>query len=775
MDISKPTFRSARSVNFRFYTQDEIKKISVKQITNPIMFDNLGHVIPNGLYDASLGPVDKFGVCQTCNLNAAMCPGHFGHIELPVPCYNPVVFAEMFRLLRAMCVHCHRFRHDDMHTSLLNAKLSLLNKGKVIHALELDAKLAAIMEDDSDKVNAIEMLEQYVIEALATNNDEEVKNSMISTYRKQFVDEFMKRINKKCHHCGAFACSFRKEGTKIYKLPLSIKNQVIMRQKGLDGDILSKKGLLEEDEEDMEEEPEDLDEEEVVKGKTKTKPEFQTSFHVYEHFKRFWVNEQSVLDLMFSSSTFVKSSHEMMFVKYLVVPPNRFRPVSVMGDQKFDHPQNTYLSSILKLNLRLKEISSNKEEFTQMINIGNAIQEQVNGLFDSSKVTRNAKNAPPGIKQILEKKEGLFRKHMMGKRVNFAARSVISPDPNIDTNEIGIPMVFAKKLTYPEPVTAYNVNEMREAVIRGSNEYPGATQVIEEDGTLINLTNMSEEGRKAVANKLMLSGSTTNKKVCRHLKNGDVLLVNRQPTLHKPSIMAHVARVLPNEKTIRMHYANCNTYNADFDGDEMNLHFPQNEVARAESYTIANTDNQYLVPTDGNPLRGLIQDHVVTGVLMTMKDTFFTRQEYQQLLCGSLPRSMEGEIVTKPPAMIKPVPRWTGKQVISTLLLNLTRGRPQMNLKSKSKVPKRIWKGFEDEAEIIFMQGELVSGAIDKSQFGASGYGMVHSCYELYGADIAGKLLTSLGRLFTKYLQMIGFTCRMDDLIVKKEYDDHRK
>ena len=89
----------------------------------------------------------------------------------------------------------------------------------------------------------------------------------------------------------------------------------------------------------------------------------------------------------------------------------------------------------------------------------------------------------------------------------------------------------------------------------------------------------------------------------RHLRNGDVLLVNRQPTLHKPSMMAHVARVLPGERTIRMHYANCNTYNADFDGDEMNMHFPQNELARAEAYMIANTDNQYLVPTDGKPLR----------------------------------------------------------------------------------------------------------------------------------------------------------------------------
>lgn len=112
---------------------------------------------------------------------------------------------------------------------------------------------------------------------------------------------------------------------------------------------------------------------------------------------------------------------------------------------------------------------------------------------------------------------------------------------------------------------------------------------------------------------------TAPRKVFRHLQNGDVLLVNRQPTLHKASMMAHKARILQGQQTIRMHYANCNTYNADFDGDEINVHFPQSELARAEGYTLANTDNQYLTPKDGSPLRGLIQDHVVAGVLITKR------------------------------------------------------------------------------------------------------------------------------------------------------------
>lgn len=151
----------------------------------------------------------------------------------------------------------------------------------------------------------------------------------------------------------------------------------------------------------------------------------------------------------------------------------------------------------------------------------------------------------------------------MGKRVNYAARSVISPDPNIETNEIGIPPVFAVKLTYPEPVTVYNFKSLRLAVINGPNVWPGATHVESEDGTLINLLKMDLVARQAVAEQLLsttVNESTEKfggcKKVYRHLKNGDFLLLNRQPTLHKPSIMAHTARILPGEKTIRMHYAN---------------------------------------------------------------------------------------------------------------------------------------------------------------------------------------------------------------------------
>ena len=224
-------------------------------------------------------------------------------------------------------------------------------------------------------------------------------------------------------------------------------------------------------------------------------------------------------------------------------------------------------------------------------------------------------------------------------------------------------------------------------------------------------------------------------------------------------------------------------------------------MARAEALYIANTDNQYLVPTSGKPLRGLIQDHVVAGVWMTAKSSFFSREEYHQLLYGSLRPEDDpyhgGRLVTLPPAIWKPKPLWTGKQIvslfhclsfpmtycnkyprkISTILKNII---PEtaigLSLRSKSQVQAKLWgKDASEEGEVLVLEGELLCGILDKSQVGASAYGIVHSVYELYGADVAGRLLGIFSRLFTKFLQHRGFTCRMDDLILTEEGDRRRR
>ena len=256
------------------------------------------------------------------------------------------------------------------------------------------------------------------------------------------------------------------------------------------------------------------------------------------------------------------------------------------------------------------------------------LQQHVDHVLDRDMNKSSSKSGNTwGFKQVIERKQGLFRMNMMGKRVNFAARTVITPDPNLSIDEIGLPEVFAKKLTYRTAVTNWNVQELRQAVINGPDVHPGAVYIEAESGqrTLVPSGNQSAriQMREAMAKTLLTANHSDKdggvKYVHRHLKNGDAMLLNRQPTLHKPSIMSHRARVLKGHKVMRLHYAICKSYNADFDGDEMNAHYPQNEVARSEAYNIVNVCKQYLVPKDGSPLQGLIQDHIIGNLLLLIQ------------------------------------------------------------------------------------------------------------------------------------------------------------
>ncbi|CAB5372246.1 unnamed protein product [Rhizophagus irregularis] len=853
MNISHPLGNEVKTASFSCYTSEEIKKLSVKEIFNPVIFDAVG--IPNegGLYDPALGPFTHSTLygsnilhiieipvtlriyhCGTCNLDFYRCPGHFGHIELPVPVYNPLFFAHSLALLRSICLECHHFKLNLSQTVRYIAKLKLLKHGLLLESQRVDGiGINDFLSNDGDCGNDnesdmsgsesikenINALDQFVNMSLKKGDKKKYKLTAIIAERKKIMTEFLSACSKikQCGHCDSLAASFKKEGySKIFRKQLSIKYQNIRsKRKPLDSQTEEK--MSEREQQDAQRANSEINNNVPI---SKSGNEFITPEALRDHFHKLFANESELCTLLYSAqgiiSDVISSRHKsqkvigsnIFFIDVIAVPPTRFRPANVVNDKTMENPQNEHLTRILnarqeflnyaaKMNKSKTPESQTAEDHQEIINslmkTWIDLQDAVNGLMDNTKgniPTAYGKQAAAGIKQILEKKEGLFRKHLMGKRVNYAARSVISPDPYVDTDEIGVPLRFAKKLTYPEPVTEYNLKDMTNAVINGPDIWPGATHVQHEDGTIVNLASLPLESRIALSEQLVRENafkspftqynikSNVNKKVFRHLRNGDMLLLNRQPTLHKPSIMAHKARILRGEMTIRMHYANCNAYNADFDGDEMNMHFPQNEIARAEAMIIGNTNQQYIGPTAGNPLRGLIQDHVVTGLWMTCKDTFFIKGDYQQIVYAALrPDPCDARrVLTIPPAIYKPKPLWTGKQVITTILMNLTRGRVPLNLKSKNKISAGYWGwSASEEDTVIFMDGEHLTGVLDKSQFGATAFGLVHSCYELYSADIAGQFLSILGRMFTAYVQRCGFSCRLDDLHLTPEGDEERR
>ena len=700
-------------------------------------------------------------------------------------------------------------------------------------------------EEEENPAELMEKRSDFVEDCLAqaANDDDGTASSLgeksqgIGEQRKALIREFFSSVARsvKCAQCDARSRSYRKDQfRKIFRKPLPQKFEESNDRRGLHRinyllqlheakqkahkekqekleDRAVDEGIVADIDSptDVEEDPElaqidhEIAEDNAKKHAQKAAQDYCSPSEIYATLETLFKKEQEILALVYSVNAgpmdkqLTRMTPDLFFLRYLLVPPNKFRPEAKASGQVTEAQQNSLYKKILgqcdTMNLIRQEMKgeveqdSRNRDYGHFLNAWVNLQDAVNSLIDSDRnplAGRGNIIVDEGIKQKLEKKEGLFRKNMMGKRVNFAARSVISPDPNIETNEIGIPPVFARKLTYPEPVTNHSFDHLKQAVLNGPTKHPGAAAIESENGQVVNLRHKSFDERQALANQLLAPSGTNvrgakNKKVHRHLVNGDMVIMNRQPTLHKPSMMCHKARVLPGEKTIRMHYANCNTYNADFDGDEMNMHFPQNENARAEAMMFADTDHQYLVATAGKPLRGLIQDHISMGVWLTNRDTMFTRDEYYQLLYSCMRpedgHTFSGRIETVCPAILKPRLMWTGKQVVTTILKNITPdGVPGLTITGSSSTPKDKWGPDSEEGQVMFQSGQFICGIMDKAQIGPSAGGMVHSVYEAYGATAAGKLLSILGRLLTKLLHMRAFSCGMEDITLTESGDAAR-
>lgn len=258
--------------------------------------------------------------------------------------------------------------------------------------------------------------------------------------------------------------------------------------------------------------------------------------------------------------------------------------------------------------------------------------------------------------QRLKGKQGRFRGNLSGKRVDFSGRTVISPDPNLMIHQVGVPERVAKILTYPEKVNPANLQRMKQLVRNGTEKHPGANYVQQKGFSFKKY--LAYGNREKVAQDLKCGDI-----VERHLTDGDIVLFNRQPSLHKMSIMSHLAKVQP-QRTFRFNECACTPYNADFDGDEMNLHLPQTEEARAEALVLMGNQSNLVTPKNGEMLIAATQDFITGGYLLTQKDEFLTKEQVMQLAaCLLAGPDANIEIDIPKPAILKPRRLWTGKQV----------------------------------------------------------------------------------------------------------------
>lgn len=457
MNISQEIQVEIERVDFSFYSCQEIYKMSKLEINNPQIMDNLGHPTENGLYDTRLGPNDFKSVCKSCGLDYKTCPGHFGHVDLIMPVYNPITFKLMFKLLQSTCFYCHSLKIPKNLLHFYTLKLKLIHAGFLTDAAELDDYLSLLKGnlEESESVDVVmEKVEKKVLEILNSQKWRLEKSILKTEATRKMEKQVLASVpSMACGNCGGHSVKFRQDsGSKIFQKPLSLKQRTLMAARGkyfqpLKYPSFSK--FKQETQESLGFNEQDL---------------LLLPVQVAAHLYMMWQVNSEILDLIYGTFDHKLkkrvSSPDVFFIEVVPVPPNKFRPMSKMGDMTYEHPQNTHLTQIIKDKLRISDLLEQEKRALEVLdpvqdpktydNTKNdfalktiealvALQNSVNSLIDNSKSAAvGGAPPPPGIRQILEKKEGLFRKHMMGKRVNYAARSVISPDPYIETSEIGV-------------------------------------------------------------------------------------------------------------------------------------------------------------------------------------------------------------------------------------------------------------------------------------------------------------------------------------------------
>ena len=418
------------------------------------------------------------------------------------------------------------------------------------------------------------------------------------------------------------------------------------------------------------------------------------------------------------------SRPEWAILTFLLVPSVTIRPSIILESGERSEDDLTHkLSDIIRANQRLWENLNAGAPEVIIIDLWDLLQYHITTFFDNT-VTR----IPPArhrsgqplktIEERIKGKEGRIRKNLAGKRVNYSARTVISPDSSIEINEVGIPMEIAKIVTVAETVNDLNMEKMKKLIENGE-KYPGANYVIRTDGK-----------RKKISSELkeeITSEITIGYQVERHLQEGDVVLFNRHPSLHKGSLMAHFAKILPG-KTFRLHSAVTFPYNADFDGDEMNIHSPQTEEAKAEATIILDVKNNLISPKNNTNLLGLDEDALTGNYLFGIGE--FSRESANQILYKI---GVDKQISKK---------TISGMELFSQIL-------PKINFSNSS---------------IKVKDGEILRGKIDKTTFGCEDGDMIKELDKQVGRKETIKTIKKAFDLGVNYLTDKGITISLEDL-----------
>ncbi|KAJ2904513.1 DNA-directed RNA polymerase II subunit rpb1 [Zalerion maritima] len=445
-----------------------------------------------------------------------------------------------------------------------------------------------------------------------------------------------------------------------------------------------------------------------------------------------------------------------MIISVLSVPPPPVRPSISMdgtGVGLRNEDDLTYkLSDIIRASGNLRRAINEGSPGHIVQDFEDLLQYHVatymdNDIAGQPKAMQKSGRPVKAIRARLKGKEGRLRGNLMGKRVDFSARTVITGDANLSLDQVGVPRSIARTLTYPETVTPYNIAKLHNLVQNGPNEHPGAKFVIRNDGTRIDLRHHRRAGQ------LNLEYGW---KVERHLMDDDYIIFNRQPSLHKESMMGHRVKVMP-YSTFRLNLSVTSPYNADFDGDEMNLHVPQTEETRAEVKELCMVPLNIVSPQRNGPLMGIVQDSLAGVYKMCRRDVFLDEADVMQMMMY-VPK-WDG--VIPEPTILRPRPRWTGKQIISMVIPR------EVSIVNYGENKGDDFPLNDDGLRIH--TGELLYGLLTKKIVGAAAGGIIHICNNELGPDGAMAFLNGVQRVVTYWLLHNGHSMGIGDTIPDAE------
>ena len=715
--MSMQTPKVLGGIDFGLMDPETYRDMSATKVITADTYDDDGYPIDMGLMDPRLGVIDPGLECRTCGSHSGSCNGHFGHIELAAPVIH-VGFTKLIRrLLRSTCRECGRLALDDAQRDEFRDRYE---RAKELGDDEHDVLKAAVRQarkastcpfcgEPQADIKHEKPTTYYEVQdvlsgdyseriAAAMQPDEEADDPGTSPQElAEKTDIAVDRINE------IMAGEFR---------PRKEDRRAI--EKALDVDLT---------EEDMNKlMPSDI---------------------------RDWFEDIPDEDLEVLGIDSEHSRPEWMIMTVLPVPPVTTRPsITLDNGQRSEDDLTHKLVDIIRINQRFME---NREAGAPQLiieDLWELLQYHVTTFVDNeisgTPPARHRSGRPlKTLSQRLKGKEGRFRGSLSGKRVNFSARTVISPDPTLSLNEVGVPDRVAKEMTQTLNVTERNVEEARQYVRNGPEAHPGANYVRRPDGRRLKVT---EKNCEELAEKV-----EADWEVNRHLVDGDIVIFNRQPSLHRMSIMAHEVVVMP-YKTFRLNTVVCPPYNADFDGDEMNMHALQNEEARAEARVLMRVQEQILSPRFGGNIIGAIQDHISGTYLLTHSNPEFSETQALDLLRATrvdeLPEADGVDDAGKE--------FWTGRTLFSELL------------------PDDLDLSFTSSAgdDVVIEDGQLIEGTIDEDAVGAFGGEVVDTLTKAYGETRARVFINEIASLAMRAIMNFGFSIGIDDESIPPEAEE---